>query len=87
MTLAGVRERLASGAPVVALAGVPNARVASAVRAKELLAGDDCPETVEAIRLRLAAAGAEGLDPEDVATLEVPYDVRADLVGTGAGSP
>ena len=76
MTLAGVRERLASGAPWSRWRASPTHGWRARYRAKELLAGDDCPETVEAIRLRLAAAGAEGLDPEDIATLEVPYDVR-----------
>ncbi len=83
MTLAGVRERLAAGAPVVALEAIPNARAAAAVRANALLAADDCPETVGAIRLRLAADGTAGVDPEDLFALEVPYDVRLTWSGRG----
>ncbi len=72
--LASIRQRLASGEPVVAIAGILNARVTAAVRAKELLASNECPETVEALRLQLAAAAAAGIDPEDLATLEGPYE-------------
>ena len=65
-----IRERLASGVPAVAFVGIPNPRVARAVRATQLLVRDDCPETCEAIRLRLSAAPGTGIDPEDLFALD-----------------
>jgi acyl carrier protein len=50
--------------------------VGQAIRATELLACEDCPETSEGIRLRLSSAPARGIDPEDLFALDVPYDVE-----------
>jgi natural product biosynthesis luciferase-like monooxygenase protein len=76
LTLAQVRERLASGAPVVAFADVPNPWVAGPVRAAELLASIDCPETAGAIRRQVAAAET-GIVPEDLYALDVPpYEIE-----------
>jgi hypothetical protein len=76
ITLTQIRERLAAGAPVVALAGIPNPRVVAAVRAVELLASDACPETAGAVRQRLSAAPENGVDPEALYALDVPYAIE-----------
>jgi natural product biosynthesis luciferase-like monooxygenase protein len=76
ITLTQVRERLASGVPVVAFSGIPNPRVAKAVRAMELLTADACPEKAEALRQRVAAERQTGIDPEDFYGLDVPYEVE-----------
>jgi hypothetical protein len=76
MTRAQIAARLTSGAEAVALAGIPNPRVATAVRAAQLLASDTCPETAGAIRRGLASASDPGVDPEDLYALEVPYDIQ-----------
>jgi natural product biosynthesis luciferase-like monooxygenase protein len=76
LTLSGVRDRLASHPAAVVFTGVPNPRVAQAVRAAELLAGDGCPETAGAVRERLDSAPEAGIDPEDLYALDVPYDVE-----------
>jgi acyl carrier protein len=75
ISLQQLRERLAAGPPLLALAGVPNPRVGEAVRAAALIAGDACPETVGQIRHALAS-GAAGIDPEDFYSLDVPYDIQ-----------
>jgi ubiquinone/menaquinone biosynthesis C-methylase UbiE len=75
MTLKQVQERLTSGTPVVAFAGISNPRVTAAVSAAELLAANACPETAEAIRRRLSSAPEIGLDPEDLFALDVPYEI------------
>jgi hypothetical protein len=74
ITLRRIRERLASGAPVVAFAGISNPRVATAVRAMELLAAN-ATETAEAIRQQLSSGPETGVDPEDLYALDVPYEI------------
>jgi natural product biosynthesis luciferase-like monooxygenase protein len=76
LDLAGIRQRLATAEPVVAWSGLLNPRVAGAVRARELLASDDCPETAGRIRERLAHLPSR-VEPEDLFTLAVPYEVQA----------
>jgi natural product biosynthesis luciferase-like monooxygenase protein len=76
ITLAKIREHLATGAPVVSIASIPNPRVAHAVRAAELLSPGECAETVAAIRQSLDAVADTGIDPEDLYALEIPYEVE-----------
>lgn len=75
ITLTQVRERLASGESVIAFTGIPNPRVAGAVRAVELLASAACPGTAGEIRRRLSDTPQTGIDPEDLYALEVPYEI------------
>ena len=65
---------------MVALAGIPNPRVANAVRALELLASDACPETAGAIRNGFPLATETGVDPEDLYSAGRSLRDRADLV-------
>ena len=71
-----IRECLASGPPMIAVAGIPNPRVVPAIQAAELLANDSCPQTVGEIRLHLSKTAATGVDPEDLYALDVPYEVK-----------
>jgi acyl-CoA synthetase (AMP-forming)/AMP-acid ligase II len=85
ITLTQVRERLTSRAPVVAFSGIPNPRVANAVRAVEMLASDTCPETARAIRERLSAEPQTGIDPEDLYGLDVPHEIELTWSEVGLG--
>jgi natural product biosynthesis luciferase-like monooxygenase protein len=76
LTLTQIRERLASGGAEVAFTGIPNPRVARAVRAAQLLASDDCPETAGAIRRLLSSEPEIGVDPEDLYTLDTSYGIE-----------
>jgi SAM-dependent methyltransferase len=76
MSLAGIRRRLSDAERVVAIAGVANARVARAARAKELLTAEHSPETAGSIRRMLAEVAACGTNPEDLFSLESPYEVQ-----------
>jgi hypothetical protein len=63
---------------VLTLTSVPNARVFPAVKALELLAGEQRPETVDDLQQLLGqAGGGDSIDPEEVAALsqEVPYGI------------
>jgi aryl carrier-like protein len=76
LTLTQIRERLASGASAVAFTGILNPRVATAVRAAQLLASDDCPETAGAIRQLLSSEPENGVDPEALYALDASYEIE-----------
>ena len=66
LDVARVRELLATSPDAaVGVLGIPNRRVAAAVRAEELLAGANPLPTVAEV-LRAAGLGAAGVDPDDV---------------------
>jgi SAM-dependent methyltransferase/acyl carrier protein len=67
-TLATLRRRLAGEMPrSVRIVGVPNARVAYAVRLTEMLASEDAPPTVGELLQRADTHDIEGVDPEAIA--------------------
>jgi len=63
---------------VLTLTSVPNSRVFPALKALELLAGEQRPETVDDLRQLMGQAdGGGSIDPEDLAALssDVPYGI------------
>jgi natural product biosynthesis luciferase-like monooxygenase protein len=82
ITLTELRERVAE-ASVLAYSGIPNPRVANAVRAVELLTSDACPDTAGAIRQRLSATPEMGFDPEDLYGLDIPGEMELTWSATG----
>jgi natural product biosynthesis luciferase-like monooxygenase protein len=76
ITASSVQKRLTSGMLAVVFEGIPNPRVAQAIRATQLLASAECPGTAEEIRRRLSAELVPGVDPEDLFALDVPYDME-----------
>ena len=63
---------------VLTLTSIPNSRVFPAVKALELLAGEQRPETVDDLRQLMGQAlNGDSIDPEEVAALsgEVPYGI------------
>jgi SAM-dependent methyltransferase len=83
MTLSRIRERLRPGEELV-LAGITNSRVVRAVRAVELLASDQCPETAGEIQLQLSTDLDGGVDPEELWALDVPHEIELSWSDHGA---
>jgi acyl carrier protein len=75
---ATVRSELERGPAVLAISGIPSARLVRPVKAVELLAGRDCPETVRGLREALDSAAEPGVEPEELWALgaELGYDAR-----------
>lgn len=76
ITLERLRERLKAEPPLLSFKGILNPRVIDSVRAAELMAHDRCPETAGEIRRQLASGTAAGIDPEDIFTLDIPYNIQ-----------
>jgi len=90
LTPLALRRLLATGSPAaLGVAGVPNARTAGAVRALALLRGGaGGAETVAGLQDALErdrAAGASGIEPEDLWAVErdLPYSVELRLGRSG----
>lgn len=79
LTTTGLTAFLTATRPeVLTLTSVPNSRVFPALKALDLLAGEERPETVDDLRhLMGQAGGGDSVDPEEVAALsrEVPYGI------------
>ena len=76
LSLQQIRERLAAGKRAVSFRGIPNPRVAQAVRAVEILASDECPPTAGQIRLKLSSLQETGVAPEELYALDTAYDAH-----------
>ena len=86
LTLDALRRRLVAERPdTLALARVPNARLAAEVRTLELLSDDESTHTAGELRA-LAGRVASGCDPEDLYALggELAYDVDISWARHGA---
>ncbi|MCP4660126.1 MAG: amino acid adenylation domain-containing protein, partial [bacterium] len=80
LSLAAVGEILRRDAPqILALAGVPNARVAGAAATARLLRDDEKPTTVGELRERLAEIDLAGIDPQPFRALAAELDYEVDL--------
>jgi SAM-dependent methyltransferase/acyl carrier protein len=71
---------------LLGLTGVPNARLQAEVKALDLLASADGPETVRELREALGRVQEAGVDPEElwVWSQELPYEVHIGWSGSGA---
>jgi natural product biosynthesis luciferase-like monooxygenase protein len=76
LTLDQLRDRLATAPAAIAFAGIPNPRVAKSVQVAECLASNECQATVAELRRRLGSTSGEGIDPEAIYALNLPYDVQ-----------
>ncbi|HEX6548399.1 MAG TPA: condensation domain-containing protein, partial [Candidatus Dormibacteraeota bacterium] len=79
---ADLRARLESNAEVVALAGIPNVRVAPAIRA---LDGLTSTTTTGELRAAIAAADSESLDPESLFEVAAEHGYQLRLTWAGHG--
>ncbi|MBW4575234.1 MAG: amino acid adenylation domain-containing protein [Aphanothece sp. CMT-3BRIN-NPC111] len=88
LTLASVSELLESTQPeILGLRHIPNPRLATEVKALELLANDEAPETVGELRSTLAEITQEaGIEPEDFWALgdKFPYSIDISWLGSSA---
>ena len=78
LTLDSLRRLLDGKRPAsLALARVPNARLAAEVKTLELLSDDESADTAGELRRIVEAQGVSGVDPEDLYALsrELPYSV------------
>ncbi|MCR9079556.1 MAG: methyltransferase [Hyphomonadaceae bacterium] len=75
-SLADIRDLLASGEPVVAVNGVPNARLAPVYAARQTLTGDSAA-TVGAMRDLLSQTRGVGIDPGELFELHPDYLVAS----------
>jgi amino acid adenylation domain-containing protein len=78
LTVAGVRRLLRENGPdLLAIKGVPNARVTADVKLVQMLKQADGPGTAAELMAEYAGAGEEGIDPEDIWAIgdEEPYSV------------
>jgi amino acid adenylation domain-containing protein len=79
LTPAAVRQLLQSEGPeILAIKGVPNARIAADVKLVQMLRQPDGPETAAELMQEYAAASKEGIDPEELWALgdQEPYAVN-----------
>ena len=84
LTVAAVRQQLIEAAPeMLVVSDVPNPRTWEDIRAIELLASADCPETVGEIRDRITA---EGIEVEDWWDLQSEVDYRIHVTWSGNGA-
>ncbi len=75
-TLSGIRDYLRAGQEVAIFTGIQNPRLVREVRAVEWLARDQHPEACGDLRDKLSVLPEAGLDPEDVWSLDLPYDIE-----------
>ena len=76
LTIAAVCQQLTETSPeILVVTQVPNARVWADLRAMELLASPNCPETVEELRQQITT---NGIEPEDwwECQEKVPYGIN-----------
>jgi len=84
LTLAAVRQQLLETSPeMLVVTGVLNARIGGDLRAMELLASGDCPQTAGELRDRITA---EGMEPEDWWQLQSQVGYRINITWSGNGS-
>jgi len=84
LTVAAVRETLEEASPeMLIVAGVPNSRTRPDLRAIELLASPDGPETVGELRQQ---ASATGIEPEDWWQWQSEVGYRISITGLGKGA-
>jgi acyl carrier protein len=87
LTLQALRELLQASAPdMLGVTDVPNRRLEQDTKALELLSGNECPETVEELRLALESDKESGVEPEELWALgdELAYEVCVGWLGSGA---
>jgi amino acid adenylation domain-containing protein len=80
LSLPALRQRLSEGNPeILAIAGVPNARVAAAVEALRVVHERECPATVGELKASVEASVRNAIEPEDLWALggQLGYDVKA----------
>ena len=83
LTVAAVRQQLVETAPeMLVVSNVPNPRTWEDIRAIELLASPDCPETAGEIRQNIAP---EGIEPEEWWQLQSDIGYRINVTWSGNG--
>ena len=83
LTIATVCQQLKETSPeILVVKQVPNARIWANVKATQLLASSDCPETVEELRQQITT---EGIEPENwwESQGKVPYKINITWSGNG----
>lgn len=84
LTVEDVRETLAESQPtMLAIAAVPNARIAADLHAMQLLRSESLPRTVADLRDLLADAG--GIDPEEFWSLGEQHPYRVEIKWSAFG--
>jgi thioester reductase-like protein/amino acid adenylation domain-containing protein len=87
LTLVKIREILATNQPpILGIRRIPNRRIFADVKAQELLAQNDCPQTVGELREVLQQISKDAIDPEDIwkLTPEFPYIININWSGNGS---
>lgn len=82
--LAEIRASLATEPAWVRFVDLPNPRLVKEVKALDLLRQAQCPETVGACRALLETQVTLGVEPEDLWSLDLPYDVSVSWARSGA---
>ena len=83
LTIAAICQKLLETSPeILVVKQVPNARIWANVKATELLANPDCPETVEELRQQITT---EGIEPEDWWDCQAKVTYKINITWSGNG--
>jgi len=82
-TLGAIQSLLQDGPPAIRVTGIRNARLAADVAAAQLLSSGSAAGTVGEL-VEAANATADGIDPEDLRTLDARYDAVIEFSRAGA---
>ncbi|NEP44904.1 MAG: non-ribosomal peptide synthetase, partial [Okeania sp. SIO2H7] len=86
LTVAAVCQQLLETSPeILAVTDVPNARTSADLRAMELLANNNCPETVGEVCQQTSPERQKTIEPEDWWQLESEVGYRINITWSGRG--